>query len=335
MTESGFGGAGALAGGGAGMGRGAPLVAVTGATGFIGRRLVPALAAAGFATRLLLRRDPVVREWRSVKPQVVAGGLDDAAALKQLVDGAQVVIHVAGLIKAARRAHFLAANRDGSAALARTVARIAPRAHFLHVSSLAAREPSLSDYAASKRAGEEVVLETLRERATVLRPPAIYGPGDRESMIFFQLARGKRIPLLGAPEARAAMMHVDDLTGLMVALAAGSPQGGVLTTSDSRPGGYRWNEILTAAAGAVGNAHPRLFQAPLPLLRLVALAGDIGRAFGSANMLSSQKLREVRHADWSVAGDALASAPGWSPRFTLEAGFADAVRWYRSAGWLP
>src|SRR5438552_19100230 len=69
----------------------APLVAVTGATGFIGRHLVVALDRAGFRVRLLLRREPDVAEWRDLAPpEVVAGALDDLAALERLVAGRDV-----------------------------------------------------------------------------------------------------------------------------------------------------------------------------------------------------------------------------------------------------
>src|SRR5207344_1099814 len=82
----------------------APLAAVTGATGFIGRHLVVALHQAGFRLRLLLRREPDMPEWRDLPaPEVVAGALDDEAALERMVEGADAVIHLAGLIKAARR----------------------------------------------------------------------------------------------------------------------------------------------------------------------------------------------------------------------------------------
>ena len=312
----------------------APLAAITGASGFIGRRLVPALVQAGWRVRLLLRRDPVIREWQSIKPEIVAGDLGNTGALERLIEGAQTIIHVAGAIKAARRQHFFAANRDGSAALAEAVARGAPQAHFIHVSSQAAREPALSDYAASKRAGEEAVRGILGNRVTVVRPPAVYGPGDPESLIFFQLARQKRIPLLGAPNARAAMIHVDDLVSLLTVLTRKPPTGTVLMPSDARVEGYGWREILAAAAKAAGNSQPRFFQAPTALLRAVALAGDVGRLFGSANMLSSQKLREIRHPDWSVREGERVRVPEWAPHFTLESGFADAVAWYRTAGWL-
>jgi 2-alkyl-3-oxoalkanoate reductase len=313
----------------------APLAAVTGASGFIGRHLVAALAQAGWHTRLLLRRDLDEPQWHALRPQVVSGGLDDEAALSRLVEGADVVIHLAGVIKAARRAQFLHVNRDGAAALASTVKRCAPDAHFMLVSSLAAREPSLSDYAASKRAGEAAVLGVLGPRVTVLRPPVVYGPGDRETLLFFQLARGRLVPLLGTRDAVVAMIHVHDLVRLIVTLASKAPLGQVLTAADARPDGYRWDELLGAAARAVGNPEPRFVRAPQALLGAVALIGDAARAMGSASMLNSQKLRELRHPDWSVHAAERAQPPGWSPRFDLDTGFVDAVSWYRDRGWLP
>lgn len=312
-----------------------PLAAVTGATGFIGRQLIDTLAQAGWRVRLLLRKEPAGSQWRQSNPEVVAGSLDSEAALARLVEGADAVIHLAGLIKAARRADFFEVNATGAERLACTVARVAPGAHFVQVSSLAAREPSLSDYAASKRAGEDIVRNVFGARSTVLRPPVVYGPGDRETLRFFQVARLGRVPLLGPTDARAALIHVDDLARLIVALAESTPRGSVLSAADNRPQGYGWKDLLGAAARAVDNRAPKFFQAPESLLRCVALVGDVARLAGSASMLNSQKLRELRHADWAVSQTELAGAPGWSPQHDIDSGFADAVRWYREAGWLP
>jgi nucleoside-diphosphate-sugar epimerase len=325
-----------ISGGDAYMTAGAaqPVVALTGATGFIGRKLVPLLAAEGWRVRLLLRRDPVWPEWRGVAPQIVAGDLNDPLALRQLVEGADAVVHVAGMIKATRRRQYYAVNHAGSAALADAVLAVAPAARFLHVSTIAAREPQLSDYAGSKRAGEDAVLERLGARATVLRPPAVYGPGDRESLVFFQLASRHLVPLAGPPQARAAMIHVDDLAALLVALLREVPRGAVLTAADARPGGYSWREVFHLAARAVGNPRARLFHAPAALLHAIALGGDIGRTFGKANLLTHQKLRELRHHDWSVSAAEWARPAGWEPRYPLSDGFGHAVAWYRRAGWL-
>jgi nucleoside-diphosphate-sugar epimerase len=311
------------------------MAAVTGATGFIGRHLVDALTHAGWRVRLLLRREPSGSHWRASRPEVVAGSLGDETALARLVEGADAVFHLAGLIKAARRADFFKVNCEGVAALARTTQRLAPDAHFMLVSSLAAREPALSDYAASKRAGETAALEILGARATVLRPPAVYGPGDRETLRFFQVARWGRVPLLGEPAARAALIHVHDLTRLIVAQAALPPQGRVLTAADDQPEGYSWQALLGAAAHAIGRASPRFVQTPQGLLSGVAWIGDLARLAGSASMLNSQKLRELRHLDWSVPPNERALPPGWTPQFDIDRGFADAVAWYRANGWLP
>jgi nucleoside-diphosphate-sugar epimerase len=313
----------------------APLVAVTGASGFIGRQLVPVLAQSGWRVRLLMRRDPVAPEWRQLRPEIVPGDLGDPAALVRLVDGATAVVHLAGLIKAASRRRFFEINRDGVTALANATHKHAPGAHFILVSSLAAREPALSDYAASKRAGEAAARDVLGSRMTVLRAPAVFGPGDRESLRFFQLARKRFVPLVGSTDARAALIHVRDLARLITALAGTPSRGAVIAAADARPEGYSWAEVLGAAARAVGNDSARLVRAPSALLRVVALTGDLARLCGSASMLNSQKLRELRHRDWSVPVAELAQVPGWAPEFDLDAGFADAVAWYRGAGWLP
>jgi nucleoside-diphosphate-sugar epimerase len=225
-------------------------------------------------------------------------------------------------------------NHAGSEALAAAVLESAPHARFLHVSTIAAREPHLSDYAGSKRAGEDAVLQRLGPRATVLRPPAVYGPGDRESLVFFQLASKRFVPLAGSPAARAAMIHVDDLTALLVALLREVAPGAVLTACDARPDGYTWREVLRAATLAVGNPGAKLFQAPAALLHAIATAGDLGSLLGLANMLTHQKLRELRHVDWTVPEAQRARPARWQPRFALDEGFGNAVAWYRRAGWL-
>lgn len=311
-----------------------PVVALTGGTGFVGQRLAPLLSEAGWRVRLLLRRDPVRAAWRGLDPQIVAGDLGDPAALRQLVQGVDAVVHVAGLIKAARRHQYDAINTVGTTRLAEAVAQFAPQARFLHLSTLAAREPQLSGYAASKRAGEDAVLQLLGGRATVLRPPAVYGPGDRETLVFFQMASKKLVPLAGRPTARAAMIHVDDLCNLIVALLREPAGGRVLSAADAQPAGYTWREVFATAARAVGNPGAKLFHAPALLLQSIALGGNVARLFGTANMLNSEKLRELRHPDWSVRPEERALPSGWSPAFNLQEGFANAVVWYQRAGWL-
>ena len=149
-------------------------VAVTGATGFVGPHLIAALAKRGWKLRLLIRRWTPLPSLAGVEAEIVLGDLADEAALRRLVDGVDTVIHAAGLIKARAPDDFMTVNRDGTARLS----ALAPEARFILLSSLAAREPALSPYAASTCAAEAAVAG----KAIAIRAPAVYGPGDRETL---------------------------------------------------------------------------------------------------------------------------------------------------------
>ncbi len=299
------------------------LVTVTGATGFLGRYLVPALAADGWRIRVLARRDVIHPLWRGLEVEVVPGDLGDDRALDQACAGADVVVHGAGLIKARSRAAFLAVNAQG----AQRVAERAPGALLL-ISSLAAREPGLSDYAHSKRAGEIAAQAALGDRLTIVRPPALYGPGDAETLPLFQLAAASPVLPLLDPKARMAMMHVEDAARQIAALA-GLASGGMVSLSDPRPQGYGWREVFQTAADAFGRT-PSFQRIPNAALSLVAMIGAAG-AGRSAPMLTFGKLRELTHLDWSVAPDEQMSALP-PARFDLAAGFLHTAQGYAKSG---
>ncbi len=307
------------------------LAAVTGATGFLGRRLIADLVARGWRVRALSRRDPDPGLWGDALPQIVRGDLDDTAALERLVQGAEVVIHAAGLIKARDRAAFMAVNQGGAARIAKAAS--AAGARLVLVSSLAAREPSLSDYAASKAAGEAAARAEAGEALTVLRPPGVYGPGDKETFALFSLAaRSSVLPLPGDPRARLALAHVDDVCAV-AALLADRPTPGTWTVAGARREGYGWREIFETAGTVLGRRPSLLPVAPW-LLRVAGAASEaVGKVTGEPAIFSSGKARELLHPDWSVSPRE--EAPGAPPaRFDLATGFADSVAWYRAVGWL-
>lgn len=310
-----------------------PIAALTGGTGFLGRHLIDVLTAAGWRVRMLTRRDPVDPLRPGLDVDLVLGDLHDGSALHRLCSGAEAVIHAAGLIKARDRSAFERVNVEGAAALAEAARAAAPDAPVLLVSSLAAREPHLSTYAGSKRRGEDAVQRVLGGRATVVRPPIVYGPGDRESLdLFRRLAPGPLAPIPN-PRGRVAMIHAVDAARQIEVLARGRFAGATLSLSDRRPDGYSWEEIVTTAAGAVG-ARPRTVRLPPVLLRAAGVAGGFAQRLGADPFLTSGKVAEALHPDWSVAADPRDPvAP--APRFDLPAGFEDAVAWYRSVGWLP
>lgn len=311
------------------------IVAITGSTGFIGRHLVPLLVAEGWRPRLLIRRDPADVQWAGLTVEVVQGDLADTQALARLMSGATAVVHLAGLIKATSEAEFMRANREGTRKLAEAMLAQAPQAHCLLVSSLAARHPELSHYAASKRAAEEVARELLADRLSIVRPPAVFGPGDRETLAFFKMVSSGFVPLIGGPKARSAVIHVEDLCRAFLCVLGGEPTQAVGVITDERPQGYSWYEILSMAALSQGIEPRAKLQLPKLLLRTVAGFGDLKARFGDASMLTSEKLRELLHEDWAVPPEQRLVPKGWAPVYDLRTGFEDAVRFYRQSGWLP
>lgn len=308
--------------------------ALTGATGFLGLHLLPALLQAGYNVRILARRDPSHPAWQGLNFETVRGGLEDTGALAELVRGADLVIHSAGLIKARRGEDFLTVNRDGTVALAAITRRQAPLARFLQISSLAAREPQLSDYSFSKYAAElaaRLIFADASEQLAIIRPPAIYGPWDKETLPLFQSTQRRFSAVIG--RGRLTVIHAGDAASAIVALTK-HWRPGRFTLADDHPQGYRMRDLLLAGAKATGGT-PRLVQLPDPVVLAAGRAiGLLARISGKTQIFGLGKAREALHPDWSVSREELLPPEIYTPRFGLDAGFADTVAWYRQAGWL-
>jgi uncharacterized protein YbjT (DUF2867 family) len=312
-------------------------VAVTGATGFIGSRLVPRLLARGWPVRALVRSVEAAQRLAAAGVEPVVGTLEDAGSLDRLTRGVESVIHLGGLVKARSRADFYRVNVEGTRRLAEAASEASKRmeapVRFILVSSLAARAPTLSGYAASKRAGEDV-LHGMGLEWTVMRPPAVYGPGDREILPFFRAVARGVAPMTGARHARLSVIHVDDLAAAIEAAVATRAICRVLEVHDGRAGGYSWPEMVDAAAAAL-RMRPVRLRVPAPVLGMIALAGAAKAALtGRPVMLTPGKVREVLHADWVVRDESLTQISGWRAGYALADGFRHTVAWYREEGWL-
>ncbi len=294
---------------------------MTGGTGFVGSHFIEGALAAGHQIRALTRRDQQPRpqlEW-------VKGSLEDGDSLIRLVEGSDAVVHIAGVINARDAAGFEAGNVTGTAAiLAATGSR-----RFVHVSSLAAREPRLSLYGASKAKAKALVEASAANWATV-RPPAVYGPGDKETLELFKMAK-MRLMLL-PPEGRVSMIHVGDLCRLLLALAeARQPSRVTFEPSDGRAGGWSHKQLARALGDAVGRRNLALSM-PAAMLRLGAVVDQLVRR--ERAKLSPDRAAYFSHSDW-VARPELQPPPGlWSPKIPTEQGLADTAIWYERQGWL-
>jgi nucleoside-diphosphate-sugar epimerase len=297
-------------------------IALTGATGFVGQRLRDRAVAAGHQVRALTRRPQPA----AAGVTWIDGALDDAAALDRLVAGSDAVIHVAGVINAPDAAGFEAGNVAGTAFMLAAAQR-ARVARFVHISSLAAREPGLSLYGASK-ARSEALVEASPLSSAIVRPPAVYGPGDRETLELFKMARRGLVVL--PPAGRLSLIHVDDLADLLLALAA-SDDHLLVEPDDGRRGGWTHRQFGLALGDAVGR-RVRTVAAPRALLRLAARADRLVR--GRRAKLTPDRAEYFCHPDWTAEPTRAAPPALWRPRVETPAGLAATARWYEGAGWL-
>ncbi|MBA4747561.1 MAG: NAD(P)H-binding protein [Sphingopyxis sp.] len=301
-------------------------IAITGATGFVGSHVLDAAAAAGVAVRALARKPQPQRDavtW-------IAGALDDAAALDALCEGASALLHIAGAVNVPSRAAFAAANIAGTQAVVDAAMR-GGAARFVHVSSLAAREPALSNYGWSKADAEDVVRAAPLPWA-IVRPPGVYGPRDHDMLELFAMAR-KGLILL-PPAGRGSWIHAADLAALLVTLAttAALPAGALFEVDDGAPGGVSHRDMGAAIAAAVGRPGALRFSAPRPLIKLAAHGDRLVR--GDKAKLTPDRAAYMAHPDW-VSDPAKRPDPAlWTPKIPFTEGLAATAAWYRAAGWL-
>ncbi len=298
-------------------------VAVTGATGFVGRALTARLVEQGIVVRALLRRQDVKLP---AAVERIQGDLADPAAIDHLIADTSLVVHCAGAVRGASREAFDRVNVAGTEMLLARVGQVHPGVRLIHLSSLAARAPELSHYAASKRAAEDLYGADTRCRWTLLRPTAIYGPGDRELLPLLKaMARGWAF-VPGVAEARVTLIHIDDAVAAILAAAASVDCiDGCFEIADNRPDGYAWSELCAAVATLRGRK-VRAIPVPTALLSVLGKTNlGLSRILHRAPMLTPGKVRELTHPDWSCDTAAFRQASGWTPRMELQRGLASVL----------
>ena len=311
-------------------------IAVTGASGFIGQRLIERLCRNGHRVRALVRQRPIEADVAEDQLERVKGSLAHPASLAELVDNVEAVVHLAGLIKARRRRDFFDVNAGGVAHLSAAMVNRTSPAKLVLISSLAAREPGLSSYAASKRCGEAVLLDVNDKLPwTVLRPPAVYGPGDRETLSFFNAVKRGVGAMLGGRQARFSLLHVDDLAdaiGQVIERDRGD--GRILELDDGADGGHSWSSMIDAGERVLDVKARRFSVPPVVLTSLGCLNSALRILPGYTPMLTPEKARELTHPDWVADSRLILKETNWRPSIPIDSGFRATVDWYRLHSWL-
>jgi uncharacterized protein YbjT (DUF2867 family) len=299
-------------------------IALTGGTGFVGSHFVRWAVAGGYELRAL------TRGWKPPEEGIdwVEGALDRPESLAKLCTGADAIVHIAGAINAPSRGGFERVNVAGTANMI-DAARSAKVRRFVHISSLAAREPKLSDYGWSKAKSERLVAASALDW-TILRPPAVYGPGDRETFELFKMARRGFVAL--PPRGRFSVIHVDDLCRLILALLD-EPEtvGETYEPDDGREGGWDHRHFARTLGRLYGRRAATL-AVPRPLLRAASRLDRLFRR--SRAKLTPDRVSYFCHPDWVAAAEKRPPADLWTPQIRTATGLKETADWYKAQGWL-
>ena len=299
-------------------------LALTGGTGFVGAHLVDAAVAGGHEVLALTRREQPRRE----RVTWILGDLHDRSALEQVVEDADAAIHVAGVISAQSATAFEKGNVLGTLAFLAAATAGGVR-RFVHVSSLAAREPNLSLYGDSKARSEELVMGSGLDWS-IVRPPAVYGPSDKETLELFRMA--KLGMMLMPPKGRVSVIHVHDLARLLLALSAfDAPSTILIEPDDGTPGGWSHRDFARALGEAMGTK-PVIVSSPGVLLRLAACADQLLRR--ERAKLTVDRAAYFSHRNWVVEPKRAPPRQLWQPQIRTPDGLRQTADWYREAGWL-
>jgi dihydroflavonol-4-reductase len=322
---------------------------VTGGQGFVGSHLCNRLVAQGHCVRVLARPSSDLRHLSGIEVEVVRADVTEPAGLPSAVAGCDVVFHVAGALRGLRERDFFRVNADGTRNLVGAAVAAAPRlARFVYVSSLAAAGPSpggstprteemppepLTWYGRSKLAGEHAVRAVAGLNWTIVRPPIVFGPRERDVLRYFRLARRGCLPVVGFSDRYYSLIYVEDLAeGLVRAAEAPAALGHVYFLAG--PEVVSWARLGQLIATALGVA-----ARPLRLPETVATAAGVvadllARARGSPDIFSSQKVSEMLAPAWVCSADKARRDFGWRAATPLPDALARTARWYREHGWL-
>jgi nucleoside-diphosphate-sugar epimerase len=325
-------------------------VLLTGGSGFLGSHIAEQLSASGYSVRALVRPTSDTRDLLSLKNvELFDAPLEDSQALQSAMAGVTHVIHSAGLVKARSPEDFHRVNAQGTQRLLEAAKQNPELQRFVLVSSLAVAGPSLdglpvvslgepspvTHYGRSKLAAERAALAHKDQvPLTIIRPPFIYGPRDRECFAFFKAVKLGVFPYMGTLQRNLSAIYATDCAAACVAaLSAPSPSGTVYFVEDGQT--QTLGQLIGHIETAMGKRAWLRLPVPKRALEFAAFGSELfGKFSDRAVMLTRDKCNELYAPHWVCDASQTRLDLGWEPRVQFAEGARVTLAWYQRAGWL-
>lgn len=325
-----------------------PVVFITGANGFVGSRLCRAFLKRNFKVIAGVRQSSNLNMLKELDVEYRYGDITKPDTLRNMVFGADYIIHNAGVVKVRRNETFFEVNEKGTRSLFEAVAANCPNIKkVIYISSAAAAGPSNDDqpitednlphpisiYGESKLAGEKVALSfSDKMHVIAIRPPGIYGPGDREIFTFFDIVNKGFRPLIGNVNHKIQLVHVDDLCqGILMATTGETTSGEAYFIAEKRA--YSMKELVEILADAIGKKTIPI-RLPSVVFKLIAFIAEFAfKIVGATPMLTRDKARELQ-TSWVISTEKAQRTFDYESEIPFAKGARETYEWYRKEGWL-
>lgn len=324
-------------------------IMLTGATGFIGSHIARALIKRHHSLHLYVRRrTSIIHALQKKGAEVYTGtGPDAVPTLRKAIEKADIVIHCAAATKALSRRAFYEAN----VVFTRKILSLLGRDQkFIFISSQAAAGPShgevpideavspspVNSYGWSKHLAERVTTAWGSENDRnyiVLRPSAVYGPGEKNFYLLFKGIRMGAVFLPGDGRQRLSLLHVNDLVrAILAALESGSKGETYFVTGDHTGS---WLELARLIRAALSKKRVMTLRCPSPLTRPAAFFADaLSMVRGKPGLLCRDKVIEMEQQAWLCSNNKIKEQLSWRPIISLREGIEHTASWYVNEGWL-
>ncbi len=321
---------------------------VTGANGFVGSHLVDLLLQEGHEVVAYVRAGSSLRWLEGKQVSLARGTLDDGRALRQALDGADVVFHVAGVVNALDREGYFSVNARGTRTVGEAFLDACPKAHrFVLVSSQSVVGPTeepateqtecnpINLYGESKLAGEQEARSLAPALPlSIVRPGPIYGPRDREALPLFQQASlGLRVKVGFAPNV-GNFCHVEDVVrGALLCATKDEALGQTFMIGGKE--NYTLDELGRLLVRELHGGEGIPIWVPVTAVYAAGLAGELWsklrRAPAGFNM---DRARMLTAGSWPMDISKAKELLGYEPRWDLAEGARMTVEWARENGWM-
>lgn len=322
-------------------------VLITGGTGFIGYHLIREILDKEWQIRCLVRKSSIIPEEFIGKVEFITGDITDKTSLKGIVDNIDIVIHMAGLIKASNFKSFKKVNTEGTINLINAIPPETQSAiKFIFISSMAACGPSrnreplsedhpptpISHYGRSKLLAEEAVTNSSLDYR-IIRPAAVYGPGDKETLSFFRLAANHINPRIGFRKRYLSLIHVKDLISLIFKTALSNRNNQIYNATDCSDG-YSWNKIIEKASENLDSWLVPLYV-PKSFVAIAAYSATLwSKISNDRTIFNIDKFKELKQQYWLLSSAKARAQLGFTPAYDLQKGFSETAQWYKKKGWI-